>query len=371
MRLLIIGAGVFGLCAAYRGARAGFAVTVLEAASAPALGASGGIVGALSPHTPDQWNPKKAFQFEALSMAEGFWSALESVSGLPTGYGRIGRVQPLMSLRQRVQAEARRASATAHWGSHFTWEVLEADPSGQLSPEASPHGVIHETLSARLHPQKACAALYAACQRLGVCFHFEESVREIVPGIARTERSAHHADHIILAAGLGGFALVNCAAGALLGSGVKGQAALLGADLCGMPQIYADGFYMIPHADGTVAIGSTSENSYDAPDATDAKLDALIAQACRLCPSLLDAPVLARWAGVRPKARRRDPLLGALPQLPSVSLALGGFKIGFGIAPLVAERLICALEEGRAPEFPPSFSLAYHLEGLELEGLKD
>ena len=38
-----------------------------------AAGASGGLVGALAPHVPENWNDKKAFQFDSLIMAEGFW----------------------------------------------------------------------------------------------------------------------------------------------------------------------------------------------------------------------------------------------------------------------------------------------------------
>ena len=54
----ILGAGVFGLsiafCAAQRGAR----VRVIDP-NGVAQGASGGLVGALAPHTPDLWLPKK------------------------------------------------------------------------------------------------------------------------------------------------------------------------------------------------------------------------------------------------------------------------------------------------------------------------
>ncbi len=39
----------------------------------------------------------------------------------------------------------------------------------------------------------------------------------------------------------------------------KGQAVALRFDAEGLPQVYAGGLHVVPHADGTVAIGSTSE----------------------------------------------------------------------------------------------------------------
>ena len=90
----ILGAGVFGLsiafCAAQRGAR----VRVIDPAGV-AQGASGGLVGALAPHTPDLWLPKKQFQLESLLLAREFWPEVERLSGLPTGYANHGRLQPI------------------------------------------------------------------------------------------------------------------------------------------------------------------------------------------------------------------------------------------------------------------------------------
>ena len=62
-----------------------------------------------------------------------------------------------------------------------------------------------------------------------------------------------------------------------------------------------------------------------------------MAKAVAAVPALADAPVLARWAGVRPRSRSRAPMLGAWPGRPGHYVANGGFKIGFGMAPKVAE----------------------------------
>ena len=52
---------------------------------------------------------------------------------------------------------------------------------------------------------------------------------------------------------------------------------------------------------------------------------------------MAEAEVTDRWAGIRPKTSSRAPLLGAWPGRPGHFIANGGFKIGFGMAPKVAE----------------------------------
>ena len=93
----------------------------------------------------------------------------------------------------------------------------------------------------------------------------------------------------------------------------------------------------MPHGDGTTAIGSTTEEDWLDPAATDARLDAVIARARTICPALVAAPVIARWAGIRPRATSRQPLLGPHPHHPGQFIANGGFKIGFALAPLAGE----------------------------------
>jgi glycine/D-amino acid oxidase-like deaminating enzyme len=116
----------------------------------------------------------------------------------------------------------------------------------------------------------------------------------------------------------------------------------------------------VPHADGTTAIGSTSERDYADPASTDAQLDALIATARRLCPALRDAAVIERWAGVRPRTRSRAPMLGPHPARPGAFIANGGFKIGFGMAPMVARLMADLILDGHdaIPDaFRPAASL--------------
>ena len=131
-----------------------------------------------------------------------------------------------------------------------------------------------------------------------------------------------------------------------IGNGVKGQAALLDFARPGEPQLFADGLHIVPHLDGTVAIGSTSERYFKSVTDTDGQLNDLIAKAKQLFPVLRDAPVLARWAGVRPRAFTRAPMLGVHPVTPDWFVANGGFKIGFGMAPKIGQVMASLILEG-------------------------
>jgi glycine oxidase len=100
---------------------------------------------------------------------------------------------------------------------------------------------------------------------------------------------------------------------------------------------------------------------FDDPMRTDGKLDRLIERARDLSPSLTDAPVIERWAGLRPKAIDRDPMVGAHPDAPQILALTGGFKVSFGIAHRLADAVLAQLS-GQPTDLPSSFSLKHHLE---------
>ncbi|KMW59636.1 Oxidoreductase, FAD-binding [Candidatus Rhodobacter oscarellae] len=326
----IMGAGIFGLSIAFACARRGAAVRVVERRGVGA-GSSGGVVGALAPHTPENWNPKKQFQFESLTMAQSFFAEVDALSGRSSGYARLGRVQAVENARGLELAQARIAGARAHWAEAYQWQVLQS--CGDWGPQSPTGHWVHDTLSGRIHPMMACQSLAAAVAALG---------SQIAQG-----DEAPDGTPVIWATGAEGLDALSHEIGKQVGNGVKGQALTLGFERPDAPQIFADGVHIVPHQNGTVAIGSTSERAFDDPVATDAQLDALHAKALAKCPVLRDAPVVQRWAGVRPRARSRAPMLGNWPGRPGHFVANGGFKIGFGMAPKVAEVMADLVLEGR------------------------
>lgn len=324
----IHGAGIFGLAIGWECVRRGARVRVVDP-SGPGAGASGGVLGALAPHAPEGWNALKAFQLQGLAAQEDFWAGVVEAGGVDPGFARIGRLQPLRDAAAVGRARARADAARDLWGDAGRWEVVEGAciPGWQVAPGAG--AWVHDTLSGRVRPAAACAALAAAITARG---------GEIAAQPGR-------AGAVVLATGAAGLAALSAELGRSVGRGQKGQAAVLGCDMGSAPQIYIDGLHVVPHADGTVAVGSTSEGTWQA-DGPDAQLDALIARVRALVPALKDAPVLPRWAGIRPRTASRMPLLGPHPTRAGVFLANGGFKIGIGLAPIVGRVMADLVLEG-------------------------
>ena len=330
-----MGAGIFGLSIAYVCAQRGARVLVIDR-NGPGSGASGGFVGALSPHTPERWDQKKAFQFESLIMAEVFWAGVDALSGLNSGYGRTGRLQPIMDQHTLRLAKERIGQAAEFWQDKAMWQVRPASDFQDWSP-ASPTGLlVHDTLSARINPRRACTSLAAALKALG----------------GRIEKQGEARTKIVWATGVNGLEQLCQDLGRPVGNGVKGQAVLLDFDAREKPQIFVDGVHFVPHGNGTVAIGSTSERYFDDPSTTDEQLDDLLKRALAAMPCLAGAPVIARWANVRPRSKSRAPILGAYPGRPGQYIANGGFKIGFGMAPKIAEVMADLVldQEDRIPD---------------------
>lgn len=323
------GAGIFGLSIAWACLGRGAKVRVIETAH-PGAGSSGGLVGALSPHVPETWNPKKGFQLDSLLMAADWWAGVESASGLPSGYARSGRLQPLLDGRAVEAARRRETEAAQLWQGRAVWQVIPAT-GAEWEPVTPTGWLVHDTLSARLSPRMGLAALVAALTAKGA---------ELILG------EAEDTGKVIHATGIAGLTELSKAFAAPLGSGVKGQALSLSHDARDQPQLFVDGLHIVPHADGTVAIGSTSETTWT-HDGPDAQLDALHAKAIAAVPALAKAEVNARWAGIRPKAATRAPVLGAWPNRPGHFIANGGFKIGFGMAPKVADVMAELVLDGR------------------------
>ena len=333
--LTVRGGGIFGLSIAWAAARRGARVRLIET-HAIGAGASGGLVGALAPHVPDQWNPKKAFQLQSLLMMADWWEQVARASGLACGYAATGRLQPLPDDAAVTIARHRETSARDLWQGRARWQVIAA-PGTLWQPASATGLLVYDTLSARINPRMALAALVAAVQaRRG----------EVVVG------NAPEAGPVIWATGVAGLAALSQDRGASGGDGVKGQALSLRFHAPDAPQIFVDGLHIVPHQDGTVAIGSTSENHWNDPVSADDQLETLLTKARAALPILADAPVVERWAALRPRATTRAPLLGPWPGRPGHFIANGGFKIGFGVAPLVAQVMADLVLDGR-DRIPP------------------
>lgn len=386
--LLVIGAGIFGLWAARHALKRGERVLVTEKRSVGA-GASGGFLGALMPHMPDRWNAKKQMQYEGLRSLETAIAALEADTGLDCGYRRCGRLMPLVHEKMLVHLAERIAGADENWRDEtgrqaFTLEHVAPgelenrfvlpDGNSWLSPDVASFGAAHDTLSARVNPRACLAALahFVDSHENGRILEGAEvaALHRETCSVTLADGTAISAGRIAVANGWEAYGLLEGMAARLggqkvTGRGVKGQAVLLelphGDDL---PIVYDSGSYIVPHGnamgvDGSghanrLAVGSTSIDAWLPDGAGEGALEAartgydaadtgFFDHACTLCPAIAPASVAERWANVRPRNTIPDPKTGKIGTEPvfgqlqdheQISVAVGGFKISFGLAHL-------------------------------------
>lgn len=354
---LVIGAGIFGLWAARHAIKRGERVLVLDKAHAGA-GASGGFLGALMPHMPDRWNAKKQMQYEALSSLPDAIGLLEEDTGLDCGYRQCGRLMPMAHEKLAKHVEERSKGAELNWQGEFSLEATRADqfllPNGEawLTPDIAKFGATYDTLSARVNPRAYITALakyardYAELrERTDVT-----SIDVEACSVQLADGDTINAGRIVVANGYQAYSLLSTVDARfkrqpITGRGVKGQAVLLDYEHNDeLPIIYDDGSYIVPHAGNSVAIGSTSLKVWDVATSFDENDMHFYEHAMALAPQLRDAPIIERWASVRPRNTVPDPntgkigtepIFGPLEGVDRISVAIGGFKISLGIGHVV------------------------------------
>lgn len=363
--IAIIGGGIVGLWTAYYAAQSGATILLIDQ-NKLGSGASNGLLGALMPHQPINWNDKKQFQLDGLTTLPEEIAKLEQRTEIGAGYFRCGRIMPIAHPEKRRQSATWAQGAKDNWTSAFDWRVEDENPATHWLSDIGPHGYNFDTLSARVNPRALVRALVSSIHQFENIHVLEDTK------VLKVENSGtvhlNNAQIIkpkktIITAGYGSFPILEGVTGKKLGTGVKGQAALLKPVEpinISAPILYDNGTYVIAHEDGLIAVGSTSEREYNDSNSTDAALDNTIKLATALCPVLEGAEMVERWAGVRPRATGRDPMIGALPENPNIIVATGGFKITLAIAHLMAR---CALSAaaGNSLAIPESFLVEAHL----------
>ena len=368
--VLIIGAGVVGLWCARKAMQSGLRVVIIDKQQV-GQGASGGILGALMPHRPVNWTETQAFQLDALLSLETEIVQLEAETALSCGYNRCGRIMPIDSETFLAEHEQWQAGSRQRWpstsasGGQISWDIVHGVPRpGWPQLRSAYVAYSFDTMSARINPRALLKALAYAIQHEAVIV--EHSRVESISGNGRVflaDGTSLSAGRVIVAAGHDSFGLLRPALKCQLGWGVKGQAVMLrpaSGWYDNKPIIYRGGTYVISHDDGLVAVGSTSSRTYKDDRVDELVSHQLMQRAGELCPALADATIVEQWAGIRPRAAGRDPVLGRLPGAPKTIVASGGFRITLGIAHKMADAVL-ALVQDRPCNVPRTFAVQEHV----------
>jgi len=340
--VVVIGAGVVGLTAAWELAGRGLSVRVLDQ-STPGREASWAGAGILPPGYPGDPAAPLA---RLTSLSNRLWPAvteqLRQETGIDNGFRRCGGIElgegTEASLRHEIDGWIRTGAQV---------ERLTRDEIPRLEPAMSaalPPGYRLPDLHQVRNPWHL-RALLQACEQRGVeLLSGERVVRwdlqpERVASVA-SERTVHSAAWFILAAGAWSNELAARLGPRLEIVPIRGQIVLLDAPEIRLSHVIECGpRYVVPREDGHLLIGSTEEDVGFVKENTPPAVEELIRFGAELVPAIRQARIEKTWAGLRPQARRGRPWIGPTELSPNVLLATGHFRAGLHLSPATSRLL--------------------------------
>ena len=355
---VIVGGGVIGLACAWRLARAGAAVALVErnrvggATSAVAAGMLSPI-GEVEEHVGA--SPGLRLALAALRRWPAFAAELEEAAGATVGIRWEGTL-----LVARDGDEARELERQRRFREQLGLAVrrLSAAEARRREPELAPtvRGALQLEGEGSVEPRRLLAALARAVREAGVTVFegFE------VEGLARS-KGAVEGVRLRGAGELRGGAVV-VAAGAWSGRlpwlegvrvpvrPVRGEIVLLAGE-GGEPPVRGNvrcgSVYLVPRLAGELVVGATMEERGFAPRPRAGAIYELLKEAGELVPATLELSVAELLVGFRPGTPDNLPLVGPT-ELPNLYLATGHFRNGILQAPLCAELIAGWLGGGPA-----------------------
>jgi glycine oxidase len=344
---LVIGAGVIGLASAWRAARRGLRVCVLERDRAGA-GASGVAAGMLAPVGEASWGERELLRLNLAShrLWPQFAEELRAATDEDSGYSRRGALHVALDrdesaeLRRRYELH-REFGLPSHWLRPSECRELEPGLSRRVA------GGLHAEGEAGVDPGQLCRALAAALAAAGGELKLgAEVVGAEFGGPGAELRTADgrrfQAPKVVLAAGCwSGRAEWLPAAARSPVRPVKGEILTLRgpADepLCER-LVVTERVYLVPRSDGRLIVGATVEERGFETAVTAGGVHELLREAYRALPEIAELELLEARAGLRPGTPDNRPLIGP-SAVEGLLLATGHYRNGVLLAPITAEAI--------------------------------
>jgi glycine oxidase len=348
----VIGAGLIGLACAWRAAKQGLSVLVVDRAHAPGAGSSGVAAGMLAPVTEADFGEEALLRVNLAGRERwpAFAAELEERTGLPTGYRESGA---LVVAADRDDAEALRRLHGFQRELGLRVEWLAPGACRRLEPGLSPRiaGGILAHDDAQADPRATAQALAAAVDELelGVEVEAIEHEQGRVTGV-RTPGGTIECGAVVVAAGAWSPSIVpegppvRPVKGQILELRVRG----------GMPEpltriVRTPRCYLLARGDGRVVLGATvEEQGFDTTVTADG-VYRLLEAAWEVLPEVGELELVSAHAGLRPATPDNGPVVGT-GELEGLVWATGHWRNGVLLAPLTGEVVAELLAGGSLPD---------------------
>jgi glycine oxidase len=349
----IVGGGVIGLSCAWRAARRGARIAVIERSHPPA-GATRVAAGMLAPVGELAFGEPELLEMTlaAAALYPDFIAELEAASGVATGYTSCGALH--VALDRDEAAELRRVHDLQR-SLNLGAEWLLPRRCRELEPGLTPslNGGVHAPGEGSVDPRALVAALLAALDAEGVDLLTGTEVTEgliegeRIVGVRTDGGEELRAAAVVLAAGAW-----SSQAEWLPGPArppvrpVKGQILELRArdGVAPCQRIVAsERVYLVPRPDGRLIVGATVEEQGFDTSVTAGGVHELLREAYRLLPEVAEMELVEASAGLRPGTPDNLPLVGP-SGFDGLLWATGHYRNGILLAPLTADAVADLLE---------------------------
>ncbi|MEV0384493.1 FAD-dependent oxidoreductase [Nonomuraea sp. NPDC050643] len=372
---VIVGGGVVGLSIAWRMAREGRPVTVVD--PAPASGASHAAAGMLAPVSEVTYTEGPLLRLGVASLRR--WPSFAAELAADAGFEAVGGEPATRGLDLRsdgtldVAFGADDLAALDELAAYMDKlglrvERLTGRECRRLEPMLAPsvRGGLLAPGDAWVDPRRVTAALLTALERLGVPLvraRATELLRDggtvvgvrLAPpdksggpgsapvasgGGARAEEPAElAAERVVLAAGAWSAGLAEVPVRPVKGQimRLRSPQPLLGR--CVRGTVHGSPVYLVPRGDGELVVGATQEEMGFDTRVTAGGLYELLRDARELVPGVTELEVADVVAGLRPGTPDNLPVIGP-SGTPGLTLATGHHRGGVLLAPLTAAVLL-------------------------------
>jgi glycine oxidase len=361
--VVIVGGGVIGCAIAYFASCAGASVVLVER-SQLAAGASGVAAGMLAPQVEAPFaDPFFELALQGRGEHAALAQALMEEVGLDVEYRQTGILRVARTEAERADLERQYRWQSARG---LTAEWVESADLGRREPLLG--GVAGRLLAgglwladeAQVRSPRLVQALAKSAQRRGA--RLIEGTwatgLEVVGGRATgvvTPSGMVRGDTVVLAAGVWSADVARSVGLELPVVPVKGQVlSLRGLDRTPRQVIWSGECYLVPRPDGEIVLGATEEEgNYDARP-TLAGVNRLTEAALEVVPGAGGFVVDGVWAGLRPAAPDRHPIVGWAPGVERLMVATAHYRNGVLLGPLTGKRVAERILSGRSSdEFSP------------------
>ena len=358
--VIVVGGGLMGCSVAYRLAKDGARVTVLER-SIPGAEASSAAAGILGP-TVESFDDAFALQLGRRSreLHAELAEELEEYFAIDVGFRRCGVLKIALD-EQELEALERQAESLRVQG--VRCDRWSAEELARREPNCNPEalGALTMAEDAQVEPKKLLSAIALGAEHEGVTFRTGATVRSIhvEGGRARGVKSGSEtlpADAVVVAAGSWSTLIPGLPFDSETIYPVRGQMITTQTRPPLFRRIvFGAGGYIVTRPDGRVLCGSTMERVGFQRGITFGGMADVIGKATRIAPALREAAIDSHWSSFRPGTPDGLPLVGE-SRIEGLFMASGHYRNGILLAPLTAE-LIAAAMSG-APDSREALALS-------------